>query len=237
MAVTRDTAQKLPAASPARKFRVSVGSTPQGAGPGIARAGVAALLTVVLLVFLAVMRLEFSSKSPTLTMRSFDRLDAVSLPAPPPPPPPDIPPPPPPKTQLPKLDLQIDPVAPPVKANIDQDVDFDLTLSEFAPQNEQPRQDMVFSLSDVDNKPKLLNRPTFTFPNSLKRQGVSKGVVKLEIRLSPRGQVDIKRIISATHQELIPVAKTFASRARFTPVEKDGRAVNLSFIWPIQFEH
>ncbi|MEX2579988.1 MAG: energy transducer TonB [Verrucomicrobiales bacterium] len=197
------------------------------------RSILALLLTAALLVFLAAMRLEFASDAPVLSMRSIDRIDPVSLPAPPPPTAAETPPPPPPPTDLPKLDLELDSVAPPIKASIDREVDLDLSLSDFAPRNEGPREEMTFSSAELDAQPQLVNKPSATFPASQKRQGVTEGRVTLEVHINSAGRVTVRRVLSSSHEDFVAMARSFATRARFTPPKKDGRPVNAVFKWPL----
>lgn len=217
----------------AKRFSIPVGDKANPTGSAILRVVLALLLTVGLLVFLAVMRLEFGPDAQLLTVRSLDRIDPVSLPAPPPPPQTETPPPPPPQTELPKLDLQIDPVAPPVKANIDQDVDLDLSFADFAPQNEQPREAMTFSMADLDSQPRLVNAPSVKFPEEQRNRGVTEGRVTVEVYINSAGRVTIKRILSSSHEDFTAMARSFVTKARFTPPKKDGRPVNALFKWPL----
>lgn len=225
--------RRTPPALPGKRFSIPVGNKVKPTGSAVLRVVLALLLTVGLLVFLAVMRLEFGSNAPVLTVRSLDRIDPVSLPAPPPPPQAETPPPPPPQTDLPKLDLQIDPVAPPVKANIDQDVDLDLSFADFAPQNDSPREAMTFNLADLDSQPRLVNTPSVKFPEAQRNRGVTEGRVTVEVYISSAGRVTIKRILSSSHEDFTAMARSFVTKARFTPPKKDGRPVNATFKWPL----
>ncbi len=219
------------------RFPIPVGNKAKLSGSIVLRVACALLLTSGLLVFLAAMRLEFGADATLLTVRSLDRIDPVSLPVPPPPLQTETPPPPPPQTDLPKLDLQIDPVAPPVKASIDQDIDLNLNFADFAPRNEQPREAMTFNLADLDSQPRLVNNPSVKFPQSQKDRGISEGRVTLEVYISSAGKVTIKRILSSTHEDFTAMARSFVNKARFTPPKKDGRPVNALFKWPLVLKY
>jgi len=199
----------------------------------LGRAGLALVLTVGLLLFLVATRLDFSTPSPSLSVRSIQTMAPVSLPAPPPPPSAETPPPPPPETALPKLELSLDPIAPPVKASLAEKVELRLATAEFAPQVDAPRQEMMFSSSELDTQPRLINQPSIIYPASQKAQGVKEGRVTLEVQISAAGRVTVRRILESSHPDFDEVARSFASRARFTPPNKDGRAVNAVFRWPL----
>lgn len=212
-----------------------IAATPVG-WPGrgaFVRTGMALALTAGLLLFMLATRLDFTTPSPTLSLRSLETMPPVSLPAPPPPPSAETPPPPPPDPDLPKLELSLDPVAPPIKASLAEKVELRLASAEFAPQSEAPRQEMVFSSSELDTQPRLINRPSITFPAAQKAKGVSEGRVTLEVQISAAGRVTVRRILESSHPDFDEVARSFASRARFTSPNKDGRAVNAVFRWPL----
>lgn len=199
----------------------------------LVRVVTALFLTAGLLLFMLATRLDFSTPSPTLSLRQIETMAPVSLPAPPPPPSAETPPPPPPDADLPKLDLSLDPVAPPIKASLAEKLELRLASAEFTPQAEAPRQEMVFSSGELDTQPRLINRPSITFPASQKAQGVSEGRVTLEVQISAAGRVTVRRILESSHPDFDEVARSFATRARFTSPNKDGRAVNAVFRWPL----
>jgi len=92
---------------------------------------------------------------------------------------------------------------------------------------------MVFSLHDLDDQPRLVNRPRVSFPDSLRRKGIREGRVSLEVRITPDGKVEVLRVIECSDPGFIDMAKQFATRARFTPPKKDGRPVAARFHWPL----
>ena len=191
----------------------------------IIRAFFAVVLTAGLLVFLAGLRLAQQPVGPELTIRTLESVEPVSLPAPPPPPPPE--------EALPKLELALDPVAPPIKARIDQDFDLRLPSADFARQVQSPRAQMTFFSHELDNRPKLINRPTMYFPKSLSDQGIKEGKVTLEVLITSSGNVRVRRTLDSTHAELVAVARSFATKSRFSVPNKDGRNVNALFRWPL----
>lgn len=207
-------------------------SKPAIAGGDLLRAFTALGLTAGLLLFLVGMRLTRTSHSPELTLRTLSTISPVSLPAPPPPPAAETPPPPPPP-DLPRLEIQLDPVAPPVKATLVRDVELRLNPSDFAPVQDAPLAQMVFSAADLDTMPKLVNRPSIVFPANLKAKGVKQVKVVLDVNLSPGGIVTVQRVLESPSDDFTAVARSYATKARFTPPKKDGRSVQASFRWPL----
>ena len=47
------------------------------------------------------------------------------------------------------------------------------------------------------------------------------------------GIVTVKRVLESPHDDFTTMARSFATRARFTPPKKDGRSVNALFRWPL----
>jgi outer membrane biosynthesis protein TonB len=207
-------------------------SKPAIAGGDLLRAFTALGLTAGLLLFLVGMRLTRTSHSPELTLRTLSTISPVSLPAPPPPPAAETPPPPPPP-DLPRLEIQLDPVAPPVKASLVRDVELRLNPSDFAPVQDAPLAQMVFSAKDLDTMPKLVNRPSIVFPANLRAKGVKQVKVVLDVNLSPGGIVTVQRVLESPSDDFTAVARSYATKARFTPPKKDGRSVQASFRWPL----
>lgn len=196
------------------------------------RFGLALLLTVVLVVFIAALRLGRQHDAPLLTLHALETAPPVSLPAPPPPPP-ETPPPPPSRPDLPTLELTLDPVAPPLEATLARDPELRLELSDFAPRDHSPLADMLFASQDLDSQPRLLNQPHAPFPQSQARQGVTEGRVVLEVLISAAGKVTVRRVLEASHPDFVEPARRFAVAAAFTAPQKDGRPVNALFRWPL----
>lgn len=197
----------------------------------------AALVTAgLLLLLVATKTFRRDSSQQNVTIRSMESLLPVSLPAPAPPAPPSDTPPPPENVKLPELEIEPDSVAPPLMASPQTDVDLHMKFTDFAPRKEGPREMMTFKLADLDSKPKLLNRPKFTFPDSIAKLGVEKVVVKLDVLISPEGNVKVVKVLDTPYPEFTEIARSFASHARFTVPKKDGRSVQGAFVWPVQFD-
>jgi TonB family protein len=90
-----------------------------------------------------------------------------------------------------------------------------------------------YGVGELDGKPRLLRHGSATFPPKLARRGVERGTVVLEVELDERGRVKIRRVVSATHSELIAPARRVAASASFTAPTRNGRAVKSIMRWPI----
>lgn len=199
---------------------------------GALRLAAAFGLTVGLLLFLVGTRLVRESNAPLLTLTNLQTIAPVSLPAPPPPPAESTPPPPPPP-ELPRLQIELDSLAPAVKASLVRTPDLKLQRSDFAPETDAPLAQMTFSSVDLDSQPRLVNSPSVTYPASQRNAGVTQAKVVLEVLISSGGIVTVKRVLESPHDDFTQMARSFATRARFTPPKKDGRPVNALFKWPL----
>lgn len=208
---------------------------------GLIRFVLAFLATLLLVVFLVVSRWSFS-RVENLQIRAVNSMDrTVSTSAPPPPPPPasSAQPPPPPaelpvETELPRLDLSVNDTAPPVQALIEsRSLNLGMKVADFSPAVQTGKPANLFASFQLDDQPRLLNRPSVTYPPELKNEGIKEGRVVLEVLISRAGEVTIRDVVSSSHPDFIPMAKSFAARARFSPPKKDGRVVNALFNWPL----
>lgn len=221
----------------------------------------AAFLVFLLLTFLILMRLLDAKRLPERTIRMVQTLEEM---APPPPPPIEIqestPPPPPPPPSLPRLEMQIESIAPPIVATLDPRIDLTMRNTEFEldfiPDAEpaplpvtdtvavkpslktvpKPQVQGPVSIGDLDSRPRLLNRPSTRYPSALLRRGIRSGTVILEVSISKSGRVKVRRVISSSHPELTKMASSFASRARFSVPKKDGKSVEALYRWPMTLQ-
>ena len=220
----------------------------------------AVFLVILLISFLLMMRLLDAKRIPDRTIRT---METVSEMAPPPPPPLEVQeetPPPPPPPPLPKLELQIESVAPPLVATLDSNIDLTMRTADFELESNpkviplplavkapkpakpspapitRPKVQGLVSVGDLDSRPRLLNRPSTRYPTALLRRGVRSGTVILEVGISMRGRVNVRKVISSSHPELTKMATSFASRARFSVPRKDGQPVNAIYRWPMRLQ-
>jgi len=220
---------------------------------GLVAAG--ALICVLALSRLMVAQVEV----PDLMVRDIEMLDP-DLPPPPPPAPDEPPPDPPLSPAIAELSDTPDPSRVPIpRAEIPMDVRMpvDTFFSDLPPAPlpvvaapaPVPRADPppsrpppprppppvrdTYSVGELDATPRLLRHGSAAFPPGLARQGITSGTVVLEVELSPRGAVTVRRVISSSHDELVAGARRIAAASRFTPPTRNGQAVSAVMRWPI----
>ena len=91
----------------------------------------------------------------------------------------------------------------------------------------------LFTFADLQNAPRIINRPSIVYPRELIRRGVREGRVLAKIEIDTKGRARVLEILSATEPRLIPAAKEVIRKARFTPPEVDGTAQKVIGEWPI----
>lgn len=94
----------------------------------------------------------------------------------------------------------------------------------------------TFDLSDLDDLPRLLNRPLYTYPASLERRGIKKSVVEIMVIVHETGRLTIEKFIKLDHPDLKPAAEKFIRQALFSAPKKDGVAVKGKFILPLELK-
>ncbi len=190
-------------------------------------------------------------------------IEIAALPEPPPPPPdeppPDQPPPPPAlaevsdvpdptRVPIPKVDVPLD-LKTPVDTFYSDVVPAPLPQPVVrrtppqprpAPRATNPRPapppapaKSHYSIGELDSKPRLLRHGSAAFPSELARRGVTSGTVTFEVELSTSGGVSVRRVVSATHRELVSPATRIARSARFTAPTRRGQPVKAIMRWPI----
>ncbi len=90
-----------------------------------------------------------------------------------------------------------------------------------------------YDAGELDSKPRLVNRPSATYPRVQSRAGVKEGKVLLEVAISTSGSVSVRRVIASSHPDFTAMAKQFASRAKFSVPKKNGRPVTAIYRWPL----
>lgn len=96
-----------------------------------------------------------------------------------------------------------------------------------------PAMRTTYSSGELDSTPRLINRPSASYPRDRLRAGVKEGRVLLEVSISTGGRVSVRRVLSSTHSDFTAMARTFASRAKFSVPKKDGRPVTAIYRWPL----
>jgi TonB family protein len=95
----------------------------------------------------------------------------------------------------------------------------------------------LFSFNDLAETPRLINAPSFQYPSSLKKRGVNRGKVIVEIDILPNGSAELRRIVSSSHPEFESIAKKIIKNARFTPPTVNGEPQRVRGRFPIILEN
>lgn len=94
----------------------------------------------------------------------------------------------------------------------------------------------AFKLSELDSKPTLLTPVKIRFPKQLKRRGIERVVVKLDVVIDEQGNVNLVDIIDNPYNELNQEIMRFVKGSKFTSPFKADEAVKARFIWPVVIE-
>lgn len=212
----------------------------------------------VLLLLVAARLLVARVEVPGLDLREIE-LATEPEPPPPPPPEPEEPPLEPPPPALSQIEAVSDPLRVPVpKAEVPVDVTLpvDAFFTELAPAPlpvvarprptprpsaprpaaPRPVAKSSYSMGELDGRPRLLRHPSVAFPRELAQRGVNKGTVVLEVELSERGSVSVRRVVSSSYPELVSPARRVAAGSRFTSPKRNGQAVKAVMRWPITIQ-
>jgi protein TonB len=190
-------------------------------------------------------------------------VEIASLPEPPPPPPeeppPEAPPPPPSLTEVSEVPDPTRVAVPKAEVPMDLSMPVDPFFTDLAPaplpqpvvRREAPRPrpaarpaarpvkppapatKAYYGIGEIDGKPRLLRHGSASFPSSLARRGVTRGTVVFEVEISRNGAVSVRRVVSASHPELVAPARRVAGSARFTAPTRRGQPVVARMKWPI----
>lgn len=94
----------------------------------------------------------------------------------------------------------------------------------------------AYKLADLDSQPSLLTPINLRFPQQLKRRGVDRVMLKLDVMIDERGEVTLLKIIDNPYHELVGEIKRFVDKSKFTSPYKDSRPVKARFIWPLEIK-
>lgn len=94
----------------------------------------------------------------------------------------------------------------------------------------------AFELKELDGLPKLLTPLRITFPASLRRRGINRVNIKLDVVIDEQGQVTLVDIVHNPHPELVSEIQRMVRNSRFTAPTKDKEPVRARFIWPMEIE-
>ena len=132
--------------------------------------------------------------------------------------------------QLTMAKLTVDPDIQVVKPNMPQ-----VTMQQT--EWEMPEVDWnAYGLSELDGKPTLITPVKIRFPKRLRRKGIERVVVKLDVMIDERGNVNLIEIIENPYHELNREIMRFVKGSKFTAPYKANEAVRARFIWPVVIE-
>ncbi len=92
----------------------------------------------------------------------------------------------------------------------------------------------VFELTDVDQPPRAVNRPSPVYPPSLSRAKIE-GMAEIRFIVDEAGRPRNAEIIQATHPAFGTAAMDAVNRSTFTPSQKNGKAVAVWVQIPFRF--
>jgi hypothetical protein len=129
---------------------------------------------------------------------------------------------------LPKIDVKqpIDPIKPDVPTLNNQNIKWQEIEVDWD----------AFDLNQLDELPKLLTPLQVTLPKSLRRKGIDKVLIKLDILIDTNGQVTLINIIENPYSELASSIQKLVNNSRFSAPSKDNEAVKARFIWPVEIK-
>ena len=205
--------------------------------------GLAVLLALSLLILMGIDRIPDHEEPRELLARN------VSV-APPPPPPPKKP-----QTlqksakvhhpQL-KVSMTTSPMVlktPPLDLKLRMELPTESSLKEMTFQADlgevvSEALSMTFEFDDLDQPPRMVHTGgfSFTFPQDLQRRGVKKGHVMILIEIDTSGKARVISVESASHPQLVPIAKGLVSQARYAPLQVNGENVKATGIWPVHLQ-
>lgn len=196
-------------------------------------------LAVTLTVFMVLPILQVITKPPTkdLTIRS---VDVANVPPPPPPPmeeqeepEPEEQPPPPPAVDAQPLDLaQLELALNPGAGGFGGG-DFSVNLDGIAGNSEEV--DAIFSLSDLDQKPRVVYQPTPVYPKELARKNMQ-GTVYILFIVDKNGRTRDLKVQKSTHPAFNAPALKAVKQWKFEPGKRKGKPVSFRMRVPITFQ-
>lgn len=196
-------------------------------------------LAMVFAFFMLLPILQVITKPPSkdLTIRT---IEVANVPPPPPPPmeeeeppEPEEPPPPPPAVDAAPLDLsQLELALNPGDGGFGGG-DFAVNIGAAAGHGEEV--DAIFSLSDLDQKPRVVYQPTPIYPPELARKGMQ-GTVYVLFIVDKSGRARQLKVQKSTHPAFNAPAIKAVKQWKFEPGKRKGKPVQFRMRVPITFQ-
>ena len=95
-------------------------------------------------------------------------------------------------------------------------------------------EDLIFEISDLDEKPTPLVRIAPAYPSKLKRTGIQ-GKVWVVFVVDERGQISKARIVESSHPDFSKSALEAINQWKFEPGKRAGKAVKTRVRIPLSF--
>jgi len=97
---------------------------------------------------------------------------------------------------------------------------------------------MAVEFDELDQPPRMIHSGgfSFSFPGDLLRRGVDKGLVIVLIEIDTTGKARVISIESASHPQLIPIAKQLVAHALYSPLQVGGKTVTARGTWPVHIK-
>jgi len=196
-------------------------------------------LGLVFAIFMLLPILQVITQPPAkdLTIRT---VDVANVPPPPPPPmeeeqppEPEEPPPPPPAVDTAPLDLsQLELALNPGDGGLGGG-DFAVNLAGVAGNSEEV--DAIFSLSDLDQKPRVVYQPAPIYPPELARKNMQ-GTVYILFIVDKTGRTRDLKVQKSTHPAFNNPALKAVKQWKFEPGKRKGKPVQFRMRVPITFQ-
>jgi len=85
-----------------------------------------------------------------------------------------------------------------------------------------------FSLSELDSTPKVLSKGSFRWPRNVRGTSAK---IQMRLKITKTGNVEVISILSSTLPAMNDTAKRVATKTKFTPPKKNGKAVEATYTY------
>jgi len=199
--------------------------------------GMSGVVSLALFMILPVLQVITKPPSKDLTIRT---VDVANLEPPPPPPmdepepePEEDPEPPPPAVDAQPLDLsQLELALNPGDGGFGGG-DFSINLEGVTGNSDEV--DAIFSLSDLDQKPRIVYQPAPIYPPELARKGMQ-GTVYVLFIVDKTGRTRDLKVQKSTHPAFNEPAIRAVKQWKFEPGKRKGQSVQFRMRVPITFQ-
>jgi TonB family protein len=93
----------------------------------------------------------------------------------------------------------------------------------------------IFSVADLDDRPRAVAQKSAVYPRSLKTDGLT-GQAEIEFVVDRDGRVLFPRIVSSSHEDFGWAAATAVAQWKFNPPMRNGQRVDVRMSVPVMFD-